>query len=183
MWWSLWLVAALGLAGPVEQDTAADVDGLDEALLAANRVDAGIFAPGPYLKALHLLLWDEEAPAERTGDRDPDAAWDEATRLFRTAEKAARTEGPAIVRNGRLRHAAVRSFVDAARADWDGGDTYRAAAALAARAESLAADPGGARAAWDEAVDSLVIAAYNAEVRHARQTRGEPALPYIAYDS
>ncbi len=171
------MLARAGIAG------AAVEDDLQIAVPAADRVDAGLFAPHIYLKALHTLNQDDSTGSRISTPGHPDDPLGDALHLFREVERLARGEAVAIVRNARLRYAAVESIALRAHAERDGGDAYRAAAALSARAESLTADPAAARAQWDEAIDSLVAAMGAAERMQVAALGGTPALPYTVYDS
>lgn len=143
---------------------------------AANRVDAAIFAPEIYWKARDLYL----LPAR---GKEKEDAHHEALILYRAAEEAARRELPAILRNASLRFEAARDLARQAGADRDATDAYGAAAALAARADSVAADPVSARIFYEEAIDSLGAALWQAECARATRIGGVPVLPYIAYDA
>jgi hypothetical protein len=171
------MLALAGVAG------AAVEDDLKIAVPAADRVDAGLFAPHIYLKALHTLNQDDSTGSRMSIPGQTDEPLGDALQLFREAERVARGESVAIVHNARLRYAAVDSIARRARADRDGGDAYRAAVASSARAESLTADPAAARAQWDEAIDSLVASMGAAERTRVATAGKTPAVPYTAYDS
>lgn len=172
----LWLLVGTMAAGSAG-DVVPKVGERPEIVIpAANRVDAGIFAPEIYWKAQELYL----LPAR---GREKEDAHGEAMRLFRAAEKAALRELPAVLRNARLRFDAAQDLAKQAEADRDAADPYAAAVAIAARAESAAADPVTARLLYEEAIDSLGAALYRAECARAERIDSMPALPYVAYDA
>ena len=180
---TLALIVVLSMLSLTGGAGAAVEDDLQIAVPAADRVDAGLFAPHIYLKALHTLNQDDSTGTRLSIPGQPGDPLGDALQLFREAEQVARGEGVAIVRNARLRYAAVETIAQRAHADRDGGDAYRAAVALSARAESLTADPAAARAQWDEAIDSLVAAMGAAERTRVAAPGGKPALPFTVYDS
>lgn len=183
-----WLLLALGTPAlgttmPPQVDLAPVLDSLEVVVPAANRVDAAMFAPELYEKGLSAILGDgsnEETDWKNDEEKLEDLR--EGLDSFRKAEEVARREGPAIIRNARLRFDAVRSFAEGAGAREEAGDGYAAARALAARAESLAADPSEARLFWEAAIDSLNSAMSRAERMRAARIKGTPAVPYTAYD-